>query len=80
MDEPVLVDARGYRCPLPVVKAEAALRRIAPGASILVLADDPLAGVDLPHCARQAGCACEPADDGRAPVSFRITKPGGAPE
>lgn len=53
---PVL-DTTGHRCPIPVVRAEAALRALPPGGLLAVLADDPLAAVDIPHFCRQAGHA-----------------------
>lgn len=55
IDNVVEVDATGYRCPMPVIRMEAALRRIAPGAQLLVKADDPLAAVDIPHFCRESG-------------------------
>lgn len=58
--EPVeTVDARGLRCPLPVILMEAALRRAPAGAAVSVIADDPVAAIDIPHFALAAGCACE---------------------
>jgi len=51
---PVL-DTTGHRCPIPVVRTEAMLRALPPGARLDVLADDPLAAVDIPHFCRQAG-------------------------
>jgi len=47
------IDARGLRCPLPVVKMEAALRRLSPGQKLKITADDPIAAVDLPHFANE---------------------------
>lgn len=62
-DAPAMLDARGLKCPLPVVRMEAALRRLAPGARLKVLADDPVALVDIPHFAREGGHGCERARD-----------------
>jgi len=47
MDE--TLDLRGLKCPLPAMLAKKALARLAPGAALIVLADDPLAAVDIPH-------------------------------
>jgi tRNA 2-thiouridine synthesizing protein A len=44
---PCLVDARGLRCPLPLIKARAALASLAPSETLLVLATDPEAPIDL---------------------------------
>jgi tRNA 2-thiouridine synthesizing protein A len=43
------VDARGLACPLPVLKAGKALRRLAPGQRLLVEATDKMAAIDVPH-------------------------------
>jgi len=47
MDESL--DLRGLKCPLPAMLARKALARLSPGAALIVLADDPLASVDIPH-------------------------------
>lgn len=62
-----LLDLRGLRCPLPALKTERALRRATPGDVILVIADDPLADIDIPNAARQAHSeivSIETRDDG----------------
>lgn len=53
--DPEILDATGYRCPMPVVLMEKALRRLPPGGRLRVIADDPVATVDIPHFARAAG-------------------------
>jgi tRNA 2-thiouridine synthesizing protein A len=50
-----LVDARGYRCPVPTLRLQRALRFAQPGQLIRLLADDPLARIDVPHFVSQAG-------------------------
>lgn len=47
------LDLRGLKCPLPALMAKRALLRSPPGALILVLADDPLAAIDIPHMCHQ---------------------------
>jgi tRNA 2-thiouridine synthesizing protein A len=42
-----LVDARGLRCPLPLVRARLALAALGPDESLVVLATDPEAPIDL---------------------------------
>jgi tRNA 2-thiouridine synthesizing protein A len=44
---PCLVDARGLRCPLPLVKAREALASLAASDTLVVLATDPEAPIDL---------------------------------
>jgi tRNA 2-thiouridine synthesizing protein A len=57
MDE--TLDLRGLKCPLPAMLAKKALARLAPGAAIVVLADDPLAAVDIAHMCHGEGHAVE---------------------
>lgn len=49
------LDARGYRCPAPVLRMERALRQAPPGAVVRVIADDPIAAIDIPHFVARAG-------------------------
>ena len=49
------VDARGHRCPTPTLRLRRALEAAAAGEVVTLLADDPLARIDVPHFARQAG-------------------------
>lgn len=42
-----VVDARGLRCPLPLIRTQAAIRTAAPGGSVYVLATDPEAPIDI---------------------------------
>ena len=55
MPEPIEVDARGHRCPVPTLQLRRALERATPGACVRLLADDPLARIDVPHFVRQTG-------------------------
>ncbi|MEL7485663.1 MAG: sulfurtransferase TusA family protein [Pseudomonadota bacterium] len=56
VEDPVQrLDVRGYRCPLPVVRMEAALRKMEPGDRLEVIADDPIAAIDIPHACREGG-------------------------
>ena len=49
------LDLRGLKCPLPALFARRALEKAASGAEIEVLADDPMARIDVPHMCRQEG-------------------------
>ncbi len=54
MDWDIDIDARGLRCPLPVLRLRKELGRLAPGQIARLEADDPMAQVDVPHfCAEQ---------------------------
>ena len=52
---PILVDARGHRCPVPTLRLRRALERAEPGAVVRLLADDPMAKIDVPHFVRTEG-------------------------
>ncbi|MAM60614.1 sulfurtransferase TusA family protein [Maritimibacter sp. UBA3975] len=50
----VEIDATGLMCPWPVLKAGKALRSMADGQILRLLATDPVAVIDVPHfCAEQ---------------------------
>jgi tRNA 2-thiouridine synthesizing protein A len=52
---PYVVDARGLRCPLPLVRARQALAALAAGETLVVLATDPEAPIDLAALAADTG-------------------------
>ena len=54
-DATELLDLRGLKCPLPALFVRRALERAAPGSTIEVVADDPMAIIDVPHMCRQEG-------------------------
>lgn len=61
------LDARGLRCPLPVLKTRKRLQSLPIGGRLLVEADDAAALIDVPHfCAEQRHVllAQGEADDG----------------
>ena len=68
-----IVDARGLKCPLPVLKTEKRLAQLEAGAIIIVLATDPIAKIDIPLFCTQNGHACE-ASATEGELRFRITK------
>ena len=52
-----IVDARGHRCPTPTLRLRRALSAEPVGAVLVLLADDPMARIDVPHFAAEAGHA-----------------------
>jgi tRNA 2-thiouridine synthesizing protein A len=52
-----VLDLRGLKCPLPALLAKKALARLSPGATLKVLADDPMSVVDIPHMCHREGYA-----------------------
>ena len=77
-----VLDLCGLKCPLPALLTKRALLRALPGAVLDVLADDPLAAVDIPHmCAQEAFDVISTRRDGSC-VRLRLRRPisaSGAP-
>ena len=72
MDE--TLDLRGLKCPLPAMLAKKALARLSPGAALTVLADDPLATVDIPHMCHGEGHGVDgvTSRDGYSEFALRV--------
>ena len=49
------LDATGYNCPIPVLKTRKALKDMAEGEQITVLATDPASSIDIPHFCNTTG-------------------------
>jgi tRNA 2-thiouridine synthesizing protein A len=78
MQADATLDATHLRCPLPVLRARKALAGMAPGQVLRVLATDPMAAVDLPHFAAEAGHAyLGAAAAGAATAHYLRRGPGG---
>ena len=57
-DEPLVIDARGERCPLPVIRLARLVRDLPAGetaVTVWVLATDPAAASDVPAWCRMRG-------------------------
>lgn len=65
------VDARGLKCPLPLVKTKLALEAAAPGETVRVLATDPEAPIDLAAFAASAGHVFRELTAGEFEISKR---------
>lgn len=73
--EEILVDARGHRCPVPTLKLRRALEAAPAGARVRLLADDPLARIDVPHFAAEAGYAVVDQGEAQGALTFVVAKP-----
>jgi tRNA 2-thiouridine synthesizing protein A len=51
----ITLDARGLKCPLPVLRARKSMREVAPGGLLKVLATDPGAPKDFVHFCETTG-------------------------
>lgn len=69
------LDARGLRCPLPVLKARKRLSGLEPGQILRLLADDPAAPIDVMHfCAEQGHELVRERDGENGAFIFDIRK------
>ena len=50
-----VLDAKGLKCPLPVIKTRLALNKIAVGEVVTVLATDPASKIDIHHLCNITG-------------------------
>ncbi len=55
MSEPVIVDARGHRCPVPTLKLRKALAEAPMAERAVLLATDPMARIDAPYLMAELG-------------------------
>lgn len=72
----ILIDARGHRCPVPTLRLRRALEAAHPGARVRLLADDPLARIDVPHFAAEVGAEVVERGEVAGVLNFLIAKPG----
>jgi tRNA 2-thiouridine synthesizing protein A len=71
----IIVDARGHRCPVPTLRLRRALEAAPAGVRVRLLADDPLARIDVPHFAAEAGFAVLEAGEDAGALTFLVAKP-----
>ncbi len=70
--EPRVIDARGHRCPTPTLKLRRAVARAVPGARVKLLADDPMARIDVPHFAAAAGLEVVETSESEGVLTFIV--------
>jgi tRNA 2-thiouridine synthesizing protein A len=72
LSDEILVDARGHRCPIPTLRLQRVLRTARPGQRVRLLADDPLARIDVPHLLSQSGWRLVETAEADGVLSFLI--------
>ena len=73
-EEAVLIDVRGLKCPLPVLKTARRMDGHRAGTRFLVLATDPLAAIDVPHFCSEHGHALLSQSGEGGELRFEIEK------
>lgn len=67
-----VVDARGTKCPVPVIRLARAARDLPEGAIVVLLADDVAAWSDVPAWARMKGHEVTLHDEDDAWTAYRV--------
>lgn len=71
-----MLDATGLKCPLPVLRAQKALKSVTAGDVLMVRADDPAARKDFPAFCEAAGHVLRAVrEDGEVAI-YEIEKAG----
>lgn len=72
----VLLDAKGLRCPMPVLKARKAMKEVPAGGVLTVLATDPGSVTDFEAFCEATGFDLLDSVEEDGVYTFRIRKPG----
>lgn len=74
-DKPALIlDLKGLKCPLPVLRTRKALKPLNPGSIIDIETTDPLAGLDIPHMCNEDGHTLVASERTETGHRFRIRR------
>jgi tRNA 2-thiouridine synthesizing protein A len=73
-----VLDLRGLKCPLPALLAKRAVLRSAAGTLLDIVADDPLAAVDIPHMCAQESFDIVSVQREETCVRLRLKRPSAA--
>lgn len=72
--EPLRLDLKGLKCPLPALHTRRALERGAPGLRLTVECTDPMAVIDIPALIQQGGHRLERQERVDGTLIFHIRK------
>jgi tRNA 2-thiouridine synthesizing protein A len=70
------LDAKGMKCPLPVLRARKAMKQVDPGGLLEVEATDPSAPADFENFCETTGHVLESSGEADGVYRFRIRKAG----
>ncbi|MCY4006912.1 MAG: sulfurtransferase TusA family protein [Rhodobacteraceae bacterium] len=68
------LDATGLQCPLPVLRIRKFLQGLESGDRLTVIADDPVAAIDVPHFCSEQGHALIAVSEIESGIRFEIQK------
>ncbi|HXW71510.1 MAG TPA: sulfurtransferase TusA family protein [Methylocella sp.] len=73
-NSPLVLNLRGLKCPLPVLRTRKTLQGLAPGDRLTVECTDPLSVIDLPHLLRRTGDTLEKREEREGLFIFYIKR------
>ena len=76
MSQPITVDARGHKCPVPSLRLRKAMEGSAAGQVFVLLASDPMARIDVPFLMQETGGQVVSIED-EADGGLRLTVSSG---
>ncbi|MBI5164267.1 MAG: sulfurtransferase TusA family protein [Magnetospirillum sp.] len=71
-----VLDVKGLNCPLPILRAKKAIKDLAQGAMLQVMATDPGSVKDFDAFCRQTGNTLESQSEAGGVYTFNIKKTG----
>jgi len=72
----LVIDVRGMKCPLPVLKTRKRMEGLPAGARVEVLATDPMARIDIPHFCNENGHSLVSSSEEEGVTRYTIEKGG----
>ncbi|MDR7036547.1 MULTISPECIES: sulfurtransferase TusA family protein [Methylobacterium] len=76
MSDPIELDLRGLKCPLPVLRTRKVLRGLTPGTRLVIACTDPMAAIDIPNLLREEGDSLIAQERDGATLRFVIRRNG----
>ena len=74
MPDALMIDVRGLKCPLPVLKTAKRMTQLQTGARVIVLTTDPMAAIDIPHFCQESGHLLVESGEQDGALRFEIEK------
>jgi tRNA 2-thiouridine synthesizing protein A len=71
-----IVDLRGLKCPLPVLKAKKLMHTLLAGDRLVLECTDPMTVIDVPNYARESGHRLERQEQNGTLYTFTLAKVG----
>ena len=68
------LDAKGLKCPMPVLKTKKFIKKMTPGQTLEMISDDMGAKVDIPPLLNKTGCSLVEMKEENGLLTFLIKK------